>query len=261
MIAKNDFDDRAGPAATTGMMTLPRYPSGSGQKSHHHRVDYLRLVDNAGTMPARAETLTGASRGKLLSNRADGPDACSRPHDHRHAGAETLTGASSGSTASNRADGPDACSRPHDHRHADGIILNHPGDSSGSTASNCADGPDACSISVFVTTLAFATLAALATYLQAHSQGLAVVTGTVAYLVCMQMYREGADGVIDGLRWTFNKCAGGLVAAARWAFNTAVVHTQFAVRHHNASPRPHRDVGRHGGNKRHGARGADRAYS
>ena len=175
--------------------------------------------------------------------------------------AETLTGASSGSTASNRADGPDACSRPHDHQHVDGIIPNHPGASSGSTASNCADGPDACSISVFVTTLAFATLAALATYLQAHSQGLAVVTGTVAYLVCMQMYREGADGVIDGLRWTFNKCAGGLVAAARWAFNTAVVHTQFAVRHHNASPRPHRDVGRHGGNKRHGARGADRAYS
>jgi len=45
----------------------------------------------------------------------------------------------------------------------------------------------------------------------------------------MQMYREGADGVIDGLHWTFNKCAGGLVAAARWAFNTAVEHTQFVI--------------------------------
>ena len=43
----------------------------------------------------------------------------------------------------------------------------------------------------------------------------------MAYLACIQMYREGADGVIDGLRWTFNKCAGGLVAAVRWAFNTA----------------------------------------
>jgi len=81
-----------------------------------------------------------------------------------------------------------------------------------------------------VTALAFATLAALVTsYSQAHSQRLAVVTGTVAYLACMQMYREGADGVIDGLHWTFNKCAGGLVAAARWAFNTAVEHTQFVI--------------------------------
>jgi len=144
MIATGYPDNHAGPAATTG------------------------------TMPARAETLTGASSGSTASNRADGPDACSRPHDHRHAGAETLTGASSGSTASNRADGPDACSRPHDHRHADGIIPNHPGASSGSTASNCADGTDACSISVFVTALAFATLAALVTYSQAHSQRLAV---------------------------------------------------------------------------------------
>ena len=72
-----------------------------------------------------------------------------------------------------------------------------------------------------MTALAFATLAALVTYSQAHSQRLAVVTGTVAYLACIQMYREDADGVIDGLRWTFNKCAGGLVAAARWAFNMA----------------------------------------
>jgi len=72
-----------------------------------------------------------------------------------------------------------------------------------------------------MTALALAKLAALVTYSQAHSQRLAVVTGTVAYLACIQMYREGAGGVIDGLRWTFNKCAGGLVAAARWAFNTA----------------------------------------
>jgi len=43
------------------------------------------------------------------------------------------------------------------------------------------------------------------------------------------VYREGADGVIKGLRWTFNKCAGGLVAAVRWAFNTAVGHTQFFI--------------------------------
>jgi len=190
MIATDDFDNRAGPAATTGMMTPPRRPSGSRQYSHHC-IDYLRSVDNAktGTMPARAKTLTGASSGSTASNRADRPDACSLPHDHRHAGAETLTGASSRSTASNRADGPDACSRPHDHQHVDGIIPNHPGASSGSTASNCADGPDACSISVFVTALAFATLAALVTYSQAHSQRLAVVTGTVAYLACMQMYR------------------------------------------------------------------------
>ena len=132
MDATEYSDDRAGPTATTGMMTLLRFPS-------------------------------------------DGPDACSQPHDHRHAGAETLTSASSGSTASNRADGPDACSRPHDHRHADGIIPNHPGASSGSTASNCADGAEFPNpISVFVTALAFATLAALVTYSQAHSQRLAV---------------------------------------------------------------------------------------
>ena len=116
------------------------------------------------------------------------------------------------------------------------------GASSGSTASNRADGPDACSISsaearcslasgsfVFVTALAFSTLAALVAYSQAHSQRLAIVTGAVAILACMQVYREGADGVIDGLRWTFNKCAGGLVAAARWAFNMAVGHTQFVI--------------------------------
>jgi len=148
MDATNDFDDRTGPAATTGMMTPPRCPSGSRQ---------------SGMMPARPETLTGASSGSTASNRADGPDACSRPHDHRHAGAETLTGASSGNTASNRANGPDACSRPHDHRHADGIIPNHPGASSGSTASNCADGLDACSISVFIFAFACGALVTLAT--------------------------------------------------------------------------------------------------
>jgi len=65
-----------------------------------------------------------------------------------------------------------------------------------------------------VTALAFAALAALVAYSQAHSQRLAVVTGAVPIHACMQMYREGADGVIDGLRWTFNKCAGGLVAVA-----------------------------------------------
>ena len=77
MIATDDFDDRAGPAATTGMMTPSRCPSGSRQYAHH-RVDYLRSVDNAktGTMPARAETLTGASSGSTASNRADGPDRC-----------------------------------------------------------------------------------------------------------------------------------------------------------------------------------------
>jgi len=239
MDATEYSDDRAEPATTTGMMTLLRCPSGSQQQTQH-RAEWIPSADRplagrplatakTGMMPARAETLTGASSGSTASNRADGPDACSRPHDHRHAGAETLTGASSGSTASNRADGPDACSRPHDHRHADGIIPKHPGASSGSTASNCADGPDACSIFVLVTALAFARLAALVTYSQAHSQRLAVVTNTVAYLACMQMYREGTDGVIDGLRWTFNKCAGGLVAAARWAFDTAVEHTQFVI--------------------------------
>jgi len=166
MNATNDFDNLAGPAATTGTTTLPAYPSGSQQQTQH-RAEWIPSADRplagrllatakTGTMPARAETLTGARSGSTASNRADRPDACSRPHDHRHAGAETLTGASSGSTASNRADGPDACSRPHDHRHVDGIIPNHPGASSGSTASNCADGPDACSISVFVTALATA---------------------------------------------------------------------------------------------------------
>ena len=39
------------------------------------------------------------------------------------------TGASSGSTASSRADGQDACSRPHDHRHAKDIPAHQPGQS------------------------------------------------------------------------------------------------------------------------------------
>jgi len=68
MIATDYFDDRAGPAATTGMMTLPHYPLGSRQHAHHH-VEWIRLVDNAlaakrllatakkGSAPARAETL------------------------------------------------------------------------------------------------------------------------------------------------------------------------------------------------------------
>jgi len=50
------------------MMTLPRFPSGSRQHAHH-RVEWIRSVDNAlaarrllataktGNMPARAETL------------------------------------------------------------------------------------------------------------------------------------------------------------------------------------------------------------
>jgi len=133
MNATNDFDDRAGPAATNGTTTLPAYPSGSQQQTQH-RAEWIPSADRplAGRLLATAKTGTMPAR------------------------AETLTGAGSGSTASNRADGPDACSRPHDHRHVDGIIPNHPGAGSGSTASNCADGPDACSISVFVTALATA---------------------------------------------------------------------------------------------------------
>ena len=67
MITTEYSDDRAGPAAT-GMMTLPRFPSGSRQQTHH-RVEWIRLVDNAlaakgllataktGTVPTKAETL------------------------------------------------------------------------------------------------------------------------------------------------------------------------------------------------------------
>jgi len=70
MIATDDFDDRAGPAATTGIMimTLPGYPLGRRQHAHH-RVEFLQTVDNLlaargllalakkGGAPARAESL------------------------------------------------------------------------------------------------------------------------------------------------------------------------------------------------------------
>jgi len=68
MNAMDDFDDRAGPAATTGIMTLPAYPSGRRQHAHH-RVDFMRTVDNllaekgllalakTGAAPARVESL------------------------------------------------------------------------------------------------------------------------------------------------------------------------------------------------------------
>ena len=68
MNAKDDFDDRAGPAATTGIMNLPAYPSGRRQHAHH-RVDFMRTVDNLlaekgllalakmGAAPARVESL------------------------------------------------------------------------------------------------------------------------------------------------------------------------------------------------------------
>jgi len=70
MNATDDFDDRAGPAATIGIMTLPAYPSGHLQHAHH-RVNFMRTVDNLlaargllalalvkkGGAPARAESL------------------------------------------------------------------------------------------------------------------------------------------------------------------------------------------------------------
>jgi len=68
MNATNDFDDCAGPAATTGTMTLPAYPSGRRQHAHH-RVDFVRTMDSLlaekgllalakmGAAPARVESL------------------------------------------------------------------------------------------------------------------------------------------------------------------------------------------------------------
>ena len=68
MNATNDFDNRAGPAATTGTTTLPAYPSGRRQHAHH-RFDFMRTVDNllaekgllalakTGAAPARVESL------------------------------------------------------------------------------------------------------------------------------------------------------------------------------------------------------------